>query len=644
MIHIGLKEPYYHYSIGIKYFFAIISKKLNIQMKKISLNGVWQGIADKLNEGMNQEWYISGNPVKRGLELLEINIPTSFNTLRGLEVYEGVFWHFYEFRLDKNLLNGIFDYKLSFKGSNYNTKVWLNGTYLGEHDGGFTPFHFNLSKQIIKEKNFLAVCTDNIRMADRVPAGSFDWFNWGGIYRDVELLFLDKNRINEVVIKSKLKSRTSSQIEILVKVVGELSVEWTIVESEKSTPLFEGTLSHIRGNDNIIQITFPNAKLWSPDYPHLYAFKIYNENKNNLLYETEFGIREIEIRGTNLYLNKQRLFMKGVSLHEELMPFGRTIPYEEREKDIEAMKSLGFNALRTAHYSHDESLIEIADKKGMLILEEIPVYWACNFKSNETFRTAAKMMRNLIKRDINHPSVIWWSVGNEIPIERPEVAKFMRRLMEWTRMHDDTRIVTYVSMKLFTDLTRRYADVATINFYFGWYVGSPRMISFMLDVMRTPTFNKPWIYTEFGAGAKYGVHADWEKQLKFSEERQLNVLDYSIRTFNAKDYLAGWFIWIYRDFRSFLRQNEYQQGYNRKGIVSEKNEQKLICKRFPQIMQVKRNLINTKFLGILVWIILYPFAYIVTYLLLDAVVFGDANKVDKLKQIEKERIKNSTPK
>jgi beta-glucuronidase len=608
-------------------------------MRTISLNGTWKCKPDEKDIGIENEWYRSPIYEQDMGEFLDITIPNSINTLNGFEIYEGIFWHFNSFEVDTSLLSENYDYRLEFKGSNYNTKVWVNGTYLGEHDGGFTPFHFNLERSLLTEKNFIAVRTDNIRKADRIPAMSFDWFNWGGIYRNVDFLVLNKNRIKNVVVKTHLKSRERSDIELSFSIVGNLTLEWKISEDSNSTnTLYEGKISEMTGIGSVT-FSFENPLLWSPDHPYLYYLKIYNTKNQKLLYETQFGVREIETRGTHLLLNKKRLFMKGVSLHEELMPYGRTIPYKERERDIRDMKALGFNALRTAHYSHDESLLEIADKEGMLILEEIPVYWACDFRSKKTFKTAARMMRELIKRDINHPSVIWWSVGNEIPIERPEVAKFMRRLMKWTRMHDDTRLVTYVSMKLFTDLTRRYADVATINFYFGWYVGSPRMISFLLDVMRTPAFNKPWIYTEFGAGAKCGFHADWDKQIKFSEERQLHVLDYSIRTFNAKDYLAGWFIWIYRDFRSFLRQNKFQEGYNRKGIVSEKNEQKLICKRLPQVLTTKRKLLNTNFLGILLWIILYPFAYILTYLLLDAgIIFGDTKTIEKMKEIERQRI------
>ncbi|TFG00660.1 MAG: hypothetical protein EU541_01615 [Promethearchaeota archaeon] len=607
----------------------------------ISLSDNWKCKSDYDNVGIKERWYIPKNYDQNDPNLLNLEIPMSFNTLSRFEVYEGIFWHFYEFEINRDNLDEYDFFKLNFEGSNYNTKVWLNGFFLGEHDGGFTPFYFNFKDHLNTSQNFIAVRTDNIRKNNRIPSISFDWFNWGGIYRDVSLEFVPRNRIKDIIIKTELESRRQALIEITFNVIGTLSIKWEILNSQQTKTLFKGNMEEI-SREGRISLTINNPKLWSPNNPYLYYLKISDSTADEILYESNFGVREIEIKGTSIYLNKKRIFMKGVSLHEELLPYGRTIPYEERVKDIRSMKKMGFNALRTAHYSHDESLIDIADKEGILILEEVPVYWACNFsgpKANETFKTAAKMMRNLIKRDINHPSVIWWSVGNEIPIERPWVSRFMKRLMQWTRMHDNTRIVTYVSMKLFSDLTRRYADVATINFYFGWYIASARLVSLMLDVMRTPAFNKPWIYTEFGAGAKYGFHADWEKQLKFSEERQLHVLDYSIRTFNAKKYLAGWFIWIYRDFRSFLRQNVHQQGFNRKGIVSEKNEKKLICKRFPQIMHEKRKLLNTKVLGIFLWIILYPLAYILTFLILDAgFIFGDNVRIEKMKKIEKKRL------
>jgi len=388
----------------------------------------------------------------------------------------------------------------------------------------------------------------------------------------------------------------------------------------KKQILFEGTVNE-SPDKGVINISIMNPKLWSPDTPNLYYLKIFNnsiKSKDKLIFVSHFGIRQIEINGIHIYLNKEKIFLKGVSLHEEYIPYGRTIPYDKREKDVKNIKSLGFNAIRTAHYSHDEDLINIADKVGMLILEEIPVYQHCNFRDPQTYNTAANMLIELIKRDINHPSVIWWSVGNEVPLHQRSCAKFIKKLMNLARELDNSRIVTCVSRKLIPDLIRNNVDVATINTYFGWYYGHEKMISTILDIIRTPTHNKPWIYTEFGAGAKYGFHANWKNQVRYSEEKQLQVLDYTIRTINSKDFFAGWFIWIYRDFKSVKRTNQFQQGFNRKGIVSgEKNEKKLIFYRLPKIINEKRRTINTRIIGIVLWILIFPLSYLVFTRLID---------------------------
>ncbi len=382
---------------------------------------------------------------------------------------------------EKNLIN--FDYELRFNGVNYYTAVWINGVYLGHHFGGFTPFNFNVNKLIKKNKNLIAIRVDNNRKSYRIPSLSFDWFNWGGIYRDVDLLILEKNRINDIIIRTKLITRQESRIEISYKVIGSLTLKWQILDDSQNQILFEGVIDE-KSIANSFNVSILNPKLWSPDTPYLYYLRIYDfslKSRGKINYNTYFGIREIKINGIYLYLNKKKIFLKGVNLHEEYMPYGRTIPYEKRKEDVENIKKLGLNAIRTAHYSHDESLIEIADKLGILILEEIPVYQHCEFNNPFTLNIASNMLKELIMRDINHPSVIWWSVGNEVPLHKRECAKFIKNLVNLARELDNSRIITCVSRKLISDLTRKSLEVVTINTYFGWYYGHERMISLILD-------------------------------------------------------------------------------------------------------------------------------------------------------------------
>jgi beta-glucuronidase len=580
-------------------------------MKRYSLNGQWICISDVQNKGIEKEWFFQEKLNEVRNKIIPIEIPKSFNLIKKYHLFEGVFWHFREFELNDIRDTSTYDYHLQFKGVNYNTKVWLNGIFVGKHDGGFTPFKFLVNGFLKAGSNFLAVRVDNSRQKDGIPSLFFDWFNWGGIYRDVDLFILEKGRIESVKITTKLITRQKARVDISYKKIGKGHYRWEILDIEENTIVKKGGIPSTAEN---FKISFENPKLWSPETPSLYQFQIFDISleSSNLLYKTNFGIRQIEINSSYILLNKKRVKLKGLSLHEEYLPYGRTIPYEKRREDLKRIKALGFNSVRTAHYPHDESLIEIADKLGILILEEIPVYRDCSYKNRETFKLAARMMRELIMRDYNHPSVIWWSVGNEIPTHKRVCSQFIKNLMDFVRMFDSTRIVTYVSSKLSSDLFRRNADLATLNSYFGWYYGGVKMLNLVLDWIRTPVQNKPWIFTEFGAGAKYGFRNKGKYPQKFSEDFQYNLIDYTIRTINSKDYFSGWFIWIFRDFKSLQRSNEYQQGFNRKGIVSEKSfDEKLIFNYLPNILNKKRRNINTKYLGIILWIIFFPFSHFI---------------------------------
>jgi beta-glucuronidase len=349
-------------------------------------------------------------------------------------------------------------------------------------------------------------------------------------------------------------------------------IQWRVLQNSRL--ILEGSTESDQAQDEF-SLVVSDPEVWSPDSPSLYKFEAQIADCE-AGYSTKFGIRTIEVRQSGIYLNNNLIRIRGVSMHEELMPYGRTIPEKERLKDLRMMKKLGFNTLRTAHYSHDERLIALADEVGILILEEIPVYWFCDFKNPKVLKLALSMIKGLISRDFNHPSVILWSCGNEINVEHRACYRFMHQLMQSAKKLDSSRIITYVSSRMFSDQLRSKSDLPCLNTYFGWYYFSERNLNRVLDFIHQTAPTQPLLITEFGADAKHGFHS---KELqKFSEEKQASILSESIRTFNSKDYIAGWIIWIYRDFRSPMRMNQYQQGFNRKGIVSDKNESKLIIK------------------------------------------------------------------
>lgn len=216
----------------------------------------------------------------------------------------------------------------------------------------------------------------------------------------------------------------------------------------------------------------------------------------------------------------------------------------------------------------------------------------------------------MIKRDINHPSIILWSVGNEIPVNEKACLNFIEILLKYARLLDDSRLIT-CTIEFWNSLVTpkrllKQVDVLCNNQYIGWYYLSVNNLSILLDCLNIVS-KKPIFVTEFGAGAKYKHHDLSKIPAKYSEERQDIILSHSIKVMNSKEYIKGWFIWIYRDFRSHMRLNEYQQGYNRKGIVSEKTQKKMIAKKIPLIINTKIDQMRRhKIRALIFYIILFP--------------------------------------
>ncbi|UCE12564.1 MAG: hypothetical protein JSV04_10250 [Candidatus Heimdallarchaeota archaeon] len=570
-----------------------------------SLNGVWYYRVDVRDEGENSSWMKENWLENDSSSFNVINLPNCWNSVAGLERFEGIIWFFKKIPKfsSEDLIKDIY---IEFKAVNYHSKVWVNGIKIGENEGGFLPFRLKIHVNILglDDNNYVIVRVENLRKQDRIPGRSFDWFNYGGIYRDVNLFFLEKTRIGWVGIQSRLNP-SDSLLEIRYKLISLHSnqkyvLKWKLsylgIKASKTNTkkklINEGSLKTQKKKSKFdILVTSP--KLWSPEAPYLYQFELKLEGSNDP-YIVRFGIRTIKVKGSHILLNNVNIKLYGVNLHEEQVPYGRTIPTQLRREDILEIKSLNFNSLRTAHYPHDESLLDIADEEGILILEEIPVYWGLEFKNPKVFRQATRNLWQMIRRDYNHPSVIQWSVGNEIPLGNPSCRHFIEELIRLGKKIDDSRLFTFVmeplSSILFPKTLRGVVDTHCLNIYFGWYYFSANFLHYFMDILQGGNDLKPWLITEFGAGAKFG----YKDSKKFSEKYQAAVISQKIRIAASKEYIAGWFIWVYRDFRSHMRTNIYQNGYNRKGIVDERNRKKLITHLLPRLITSQQNVQQRK--------------------------------------------------
>ncbi|MBR4228253.1 MAG: beta-glucuronidase [Bacteroidales bacterium] len=499
----------------------------------------------------------------------EIAVPGDWNTQkRELYYYEGAVW--YRTKFDVKPRQGR-RYFLYFGAANYETVVGLNGRRLGSHEGGFTPFNFEVTDRLKEGDNSLVVNVDNTRRMDGVPTVNSDWWNYGGITRSVYLVETPETFIREYSVQLKKGSR--EVIEGWVRLDGpdasakvtvsipELKVSRTVTADVSGLARFEIEAKPI---------------LWCPENPKLYEVEL---SSGLDAVSDRIGFRTIETLGDKLLLNGKEIFCKGISIHEEMIggAGGRANSMEHARALLAEVKAMNCNFVRLAHYPHNENMIRAAEELGIMVWSEIPVYWTISFDNPDTYANAEQQLTDMITRDRNRANVIIWSVANETPLGDSRLA-FLGRLIAKARELDPTRLVSAAMEKVerprrmltVNDPLTEIADLISFNQYVGWYDGTPEKCD---EVTWTFDIKKPVIVTEFGGGALYGRHGDVDQ--RFTEENQEYLYRKNIEMLDRMPGLAGTSPWILKDFRSPKRMlGGIQDDYNRKGLLSEKGERK----------------------------------------------------------------------
>lgn len=567
-----------------------------------SLDGQWSYIVDPYETGFydyrykelaeqNPGAYWASTDHRSKSDLVEfgynndkysLQVPGDWNHQdRLFTYYEGTVWYHRTFSYTRKQ-SGSKVY-LYFGAANYRSDVYLNGKKLGSHEGGFTPFNFQVPDTLLKTTgNDLVVRVNNNRHVDDVPTRNTDWWNYGGITRSVELLELPQLFIQDYMIQLKkpepgqAPATRNTEVEGWIELnnIPKQSAEITI----KIPELKVNQVIRTTGKKVPISFKLPTVQLWSPQHPKLYQVSV---ELNKHAVKEKIGFRTIEAYGKQVLLNGKPIFMRGIAIHEE-------IPEQERraysrEDALQLLlqsKALGCNMVRLAHYPHDESMTRAADSMGMLVWSEIPVYWTIDFKSKDVYNKAAAQLDEMITRDHNRASVIIWSVGNETPVS-PARTDFMHKLITRAHSLDNTRMVSAAlevnynsgkSVNEIDDPLGAFVDLVSFNEYLGWYGGMPdkcRMANW------ATIYQKPLFISETGAGAKYGFHAD--TATRFSEEYQAWYYREQINMLRRMpDNWVGITPWVLADFRSPKRNNPiYQQGWNRKGLYDNKGKKKM---------------------------------------------------------------------
>ncbi|MBN2697972.1 MAG: beta galactosidase jelly roll domain-containing protein [Bacteroidales bacterium] len=542
----------------------------------LSLNGQWDYIIDRYGTGYydyrlkpSSNGFFRDQQARSESDLVEYNfeqspdmfIPHDWNTWDDeLKYYEGIVWFRKVFDPDRKEDKRYFLY---FGAVNYNALVYLNGTYLGSHKGGFTPFNFEITNRINDGNNTLIVMVDNTRDKDEVPTVNTDWWNYGGITRDVMIIEEPETFIIDYSIRlsgdtykeiSGWIQMDGSNLQIPVTVeIPDLKAEVTVVPDESGRAAFAMKAKPV---------------LWSPENPVLYRVVISTPGST---VDDLIAFRHVEAVGNKIHLNGKPVYLRGICIHEEA-PFrqGRLSTPEEARTLLQWAREMNCNFVRLAHYPHNEHMVREAEKMGIMVWSEIPVYWTISFDNPETLGNAKNQLEEMITRDRNRGAVIIWSLANETPVSDAR-NQFLTSLVHYARELDDTRLISMAMEKQyrdrFTPVIRDplmdVVDVVSFNSYIGWYDGLPEKCARMNWDLNT---GKPAIMSEFGGGALQGLHGSSSQ--RWTEEFQEELYRQHVAMFEKMD-LAGTTPWILMDFMSPRRLLPgIQDGVNRKGLIS----------------------------------------------------------------------------
>ena len=548
-----------------------------------TLNGQWNYIVDVQERGFydyrmreDRNGFFRDAHQRSKIDLVEYNfdtspqmaIPGDWNTQDNqLFFYEGTVW-----------FRRTFDYQpkqgkrtvLYFGAVNYEAIVYVNGQKMGKHVGGFTPFNYDITSALKPGRNNVIVKVDNKRDRSQIPTNIYDWWNYGGITRDVLLTEVSETYIEDYSLQLDKQDwkHLTGWVKLNRKQAGE-RVSVCIPELKVK----QEVVTDAEGRAELSIKAKP--ALWSPESPKLYDVTLALGEEQ---ISDQIGFRCIETKGKQILLNGKPIFLRGVAIHEEA-PFtqGRTHNVEQSRTLLSWAKELNCNYVRLAHYPHSELEVREAEKMGIMVWDEIPVYWTIDWTNEETYANAERQLHDMIYRDKNRAAVIIWSIANETPHSEPR-DKFLGSLARFARSMDDSRLISMAmevtSAKNFhnklNDNMNEYVDVVSFNQYVGWY----RDVNVAAKMTWEVPYDKPVIISEFGGGALAGWHAD--KDTRFCEEFQENLYIENLKMLDKIDGLSGLSPWILMDFRSPARYlPDVQDFFNRKGLISPEGQKKL---------------------------------------------------------------------
>ena len=568
----------------------------------IDLNGIWNFKLDK-GTGFEEKWNESGLK-----DAIRMAVPSSYNDLvESAEFRDHVGWVWYEreFIINKNMLDE--RVVLRFGSATHHAKVYVNGKLLVEHKGGFTPFEAELNDVVAVGKNRVTVAVNNILDESTLPVGmihetklpdgstkitnpvNFDFFNYAGIHRPVKIYTTPKTFVKDVTVVTDFEN-TLGKVDYEVEVNGDANVVVSVIDEDNNVVA--------RGEGAKGNLQIEDVKLWEPMNAYLYNLKVDLVNNDEIIdtYEQPFGVRTVKVADGQFLINNKPFYFKGFGKHEDSHIHGRGFDEALNVKDFNLMKWIGANSFRTAHYPYSEEIMRLADREGIVVIDETPAVGVhLNFmatkmaggekrdtwKEIQTFEHHQDIIRELVARDKNHPCVVMWSVANEPASDEKGADGYFKPLIELTRELDPQKrpvtVVTYLQSTPDRCQIAELVDVLCLNRYYGWYAqggdleAAKMYLNAELEGWNKRCPGKPVMFTEYGADTVCGMRDT--TSVMFTEEYQVEYLEANHEVVDKFPNFIGEQVWNFADFAT--SQGIIRVQGNKKGVFTRDRKPKM---------------------------------------------------------------------
>jgi len=545
--------------------------KSNAYRDVYSLNGIWE--FKTVEDGFLPIKPLNGTPMA---------VPASYNDLitdKKIKNHEGkvAFERTFSLPVRENTV-----YRIRIGATSHKCEVYLNGKKIGDGINGFFPVDLPLEN--LQEENRLSVIIDNRLDSTTLPPGEFkdgkqvihhDFYNFTGIHRDVLVYTLPQKHIEDIFIKTVVDGDYSV---VSVEVQGEYSqIEYIVKDMDG--------MEVVRSKNATFQIE--NPVLWDTNNPYLYSLAVKTDCDS---YTETFGIRKVEVKGRQVLLNDQPVYFKGFGLHEDFHLLGKGASSAVNIRNFECLKWINANSFRTSHYPYSEEIMELADRYGFMVIDEVPavgmnrfglgdMFGENNMVNSQTKAVHKKLIRQLYERDKNHPCIVAFSLANEPNASEDGALEYLTDIFSYAREFISLPLVFVNCTDVKMEKCCHLSDFLLINRYYGWYYNHHGELADVDSYLKAELeayaqkYDKPILFSEFGADTIEGNHSLPSET--FSEEFQMELIEEHCRLFDSLDYVIGEHVWAFADFKT--KQGLTRVRGNRKGVFTRERQPKMVA-------------------------------------------------------------------